>query len=135
MNGLVVLVTGGASGLGLACIKRFARQGARVIICDLPSSKGNEVVEQWSTISTLSDTDTHSIGKATVDTVKPQLTSTGQHGDLIKPKFFPADVTNEEQIQAMFEQIKQQYGKLDAVLNCAGIGIAVRTYNINKVRR
>ncbi len=48
MNGLVTLITGGAAGLGLACVKRFARQGARVIICDLPSSKGNEVVDKWS---------------------------------------------------------------------------------------
>jgi 3-hydroxyacyl-CoA dehydrogenase/3-hydroxy-2-methylbutyryl-CoA dehydrogenase len=48
MNGLVTLITGGAAGLGLGCVKRFARQGARVIICDLPSSKGNEVVDKWS---------------------------------------------------------------------------------------
>jgi 3-hydroxyacyl-CoA dehydrogenase/3-hydroxy-2-methylbutyryl-CoA dehydrogenase len=50
MNGLVTLITGGAAGLGLACAKRFARQGARVIICDLPSSKGNEIVDKWSTL-------------------------------------------------------------------------------------
>ena len=50
MNGLVTVITGGAAGLGLACAKRFARYGARVIICDLPSSKGNEIVENWSTI-------------------------------------------------------------------------------------
>lgn len=51
MNGLVTLITGGASGLGLACAKRFAKQGARVIICDLPNSKGKEVVEKWEIIS------------------------------------------------------------------------------------
>ncbi|CAF5219885.1 unnamed protein product, partial [Rotaria magnacalcarata] len=51
MNGLVALVTGGASGLGLACAKRFTQQGARVIICDLPTSKGKEVVEKWDSIS------------------------------------------------------------------------------------
>jgi NAD(P)-dependent dehydrogenase (short-subunit alcohol dehydrogenase family) len=50
MNGLVTLITGGAAGLGLACAKRFSRQGARVIISDLPSSKGNEIVENWSSI-------------------------------------------------------------------------------------
>jgi short-subunit dehydrogenase involved in D-alanine esterification of teichoic acids len=33
----------------------------------------------------------------------------------------------------MFNKIKQQYGRLDIVLNCAGIGVAFRTYNINKV--
>lgn len=51
MKGLVTLVTGGASGLGLACAKRFTQQGARVIICDLPTSKGNEVAQKWDTIS------------------------------------------------------------------------------------
>ncbi len=50
------------------------------------------------------------------------------------PYFFPADVTNEQQIQDMFNKVKQQYGRLDAVLNCAGIGVAFRTYNINKVQ-
>ena len=51
----------------------------------------------------------------------------------LKPSFFPVDVTNEEQIQQMFEQVKKQYGKLDVLINCAGIGIATRTYNMNKV--
>jgi NAD(P)-dependent dehydrogenase (short-subunit alcohol dehydrogenase family) len=50
------------------------------------------------------------------------------------PIFFPVDVTNEKQIQDMFNKVKQDYGRLDAVLNCAGIGVAFRTYNINKVR-
>jgi 3-hydroxyacyl-CoA dehydrogenase/3-hydroxy-2-methylbutyryl-CoA dehydrogenase len=55
MKGLVALVTGGASGLGLACAKRFALQGARVIICDLPSSKGKEIIQKWETISQTSN--------------------------------------------------------------------------------
>jgi 3-hydroxyacyl-CoA dehydrogenase/3-hydroxy-2-methylbutyryl-CoA dehydrogenase len=45
----------------------------------------------------------------------------------------PADITNEEQIKAMANKIKQQYGRLDVVLNCAGIGIARRTYNMTRV--
>lgn len=51
------------------------------------------------------------------------------------PVFLPADVTNEQQIQDMFSKVKDQYGRLDAVLNCAGIGVAFRTYNINKVKQ
>ena len=35
----VVLITGGAGGLGLATARRFAATGARTIIADLASSK------------------------------------------------------------------------------------------------
>lgn len=31
----VVLITGGASGIGAACVSRFARDGARVVVADL----------------------------------------------------------------------------------------------------
>ncbi|XP_054707690.1 3-hydroxyacyl-CoA dehydrogenase type-2-like [Uloborus diversus] len=43
IKGLVTLITGGASGFGLATVERFAKQGAKVIICDLKTSKGQEV--------------------------------------------------------------------------------------------
>jgi len=41
----VCLVTGGASGLGRATVERFAKQGAQVILCDLPTSDGKKVAE------------------------------------------------------------------------------------------
>jgi len=74
---------------------------------------------------------------ANKNVTKPPVSNTSsneQNSQLPTPLFFPADVTNEQQIQDMFNKIKQQYGRLDAVLNCAGIGVAFRTYNINKVR-
>lgn len=40
------LVTGGASGLGLAAARALAAQGARVVIADLPSSRGAEVAAE-----------------------------------------------------------------------------------------
>ena len=40
------LVTGGASGLGLATARALAAEGARVVIVDLPSSDGAAVAEQ-----------------------------------------------------------------------------------------
>jgi len=39
----VALVTGGASGLGRATVERFAKQGAKVVLCDLPTSDGKNV--------------------------------------------------------------------------------------------
>lgn len=36
-------MTGAASGLGRATAERFVQQGAKVILCDLPSSSGQDV--------------------------------------------------------------------------------------------
>lgn len=55
-SGATILVTGGASGLGEACVRRFAGQGARVVILDLNEQKGlalaAELGEQVVFIST-----------------------------------------------------------------------------------
>ena len=40
------VVTGGASGLGLATVRRLIEQGAQVVIADLPTSNGQEVAAQ-----------------------------------------------------------------------------------------
>jgi len=42
-QGVSALVTGGASGLGLACVQRLVAQGAHVVIADLPTSNGAEI--------------------------------------------------------------------------------------------
>ena len=43
ITGSVALVTGGASGLGLATARRLVKSGAKAVLVDLPSSKGDEV--------------------------------------------------------------------------------------------
>jgi NAD(P)-dependent dehydrogenase (short-subunit alcohol dehydrogenase family) len=42
----VALVTGASSGLGLATARRLAAEGAKVVILDLPSSRGGEVAAE-----------------------------------------------------------------------------------------
>ncbi|MBN9062308.1 MAG: 3-hydroxyacyl-CoA dehydrogenase [Rhizobiales bacterium 65-9] len=43
IQGISAVVTGGASGLGLASAEALVKRGAKVIIADLPTSKGGEV--------------------------------------------------------------------------------------------
>ncbi|XP_013401093.1 3-hydroxyacyl-CoA dehydrogenase type-2 [Lingula anatina] len=100
LKGMVALVTGGASGLGCGTVQRFIREGAKVVLVDLPSSDGNKIAE-----------------------------------DLGKPCVFaPADVTSESDVSAAVEMAKKEFGKLDVAVNCAGIGIAIKTYNKGKAR-
>lgn len=44
-SGKVALVTGGASGIGEACIMAFARDGARVVVVDLNRELGDKTVK------------------------------------------------------------------------------------------
>lgn len=46
VDGMTALVSGGASGLGLATVERLRAGGARTIILDLPSSAGAEIAAQ-----------------------------------------------------------------------------------------
>src|SRR5690349_5836314 len=55
-NGSVV-VTGGASGLGLATASRLVDRGARVTILDLPTSAGNERAQELGALATFSPAD------------------------------------------------------------------------------
>jgi NAD(P)-dependent dehydrogenase (short-subunit alcohol dehydrogenase family) len=95
MNGLTTLITGGASGLGLACIQRFLKQGiSHVHFCDLPTSKGEEIARSM---------------------------------DSSLVTYHPVDVTKDQEVEEMFKKIP----KLNCVVQCAGIGVAFRCYNIN----
>ncbi|MBF0662254.1 MULTISPECIES: 3-hydroxyacyl-CoA dehydrogenase [unclassified Rhodococcus (in: high G+C Gram-positive bacteria)] len=46
VNDSVAVVTGGASGLGLATVKALLADGAQVVIIDLPSSNGETVAKE-----------------------------------------------------------------------------------------
>lgn len=44
-DGKVVIVTGGGSGIGEAACHLYAREGAKVVVSDLNTERGNEVCE------------------------------------------------------------------------------------------
>ena len=48
--------------------------------------------------------------------------------------FAPMDVTSESDVTSALKATKEKFGRLDATINCAGIGVAIRSYNPNKDR-
>lgn len=94
---LVTLVTGGASGLGKATAERFAGKGARVVLCDLSTSKGGDVAAN--------------IGNNTL--------------------YVPADISLENDVKSLMATTKEKFGRLDVIVNCAGLSVSFETYNFN----
>ena len=91
----VALVTGGASGLGLATTHRLAAEGARVVVVDLPSSSGAQLAADNQALT-----------------------------------FVPCNVTMEEDVAAAVA-VATEIGRLSTVVNCAGIGTAIKTVGKN----
>ncbi len=85
LEGKVAVVTGGCSGIGLATVRRFAEEGAKVVIGDVDDARGKEVA--------------------------------GEVGGT----YVHADVTDKEQVDALFKAAKETYGSVDIAFNNAGI--------------
>ncbi len=92
----VAVVTGGASGMGLASVMRFLAEGAKVVIADYNALTGEAAVV---------DAD-----------------ATG-FGDSVS--FIRTDVAREEDVIAMLEHAVDHFGRLDVVFNNAGVGGAI----------
>ena len=85
LEGRVAVITGAGSGIGYATAKRFADEGAKVVVVDMNPETGNAVAKEVGGI------------------------------------FVAADVTNEEQVQAMYKTAFDTYGRIDIAFNNAGI--------------
>ncbi len=50
LAGRVCLVTGGAQGIGEACVRRFAREAAKVVIADIDDERGHALASELGAI-------------------------------------------------------------------------------------
>ena len=67
LAGAVALVTGGASGLGLATATELARAGAAVVIADLPSSNGEAAAKELGAVFAPTDVTDEAAVQAAVE--------------------------------------------------------------------
>lgn len=87
MKDKVVLVTGGAAGIGKATALRFAEEGAKVVICDVNEAVGQETAKQLG----------------------------------VEASFYKVNVTSRADVQAWIEAVVAEYGRIDVIVNNAGI--------------
>ena len=90
LKGKIALVTGAAGGIGSVTAKRFAEEGATLILSD--------------------------INKEGCEKVHKEIEKNGKKGGTV----IMTDVTKEDEIVAMFSQVKKEYGRLDILANIAG---------------
>jgi NAD(P)-dependent dehydrogenase (short-subunit alcohol dehydrogenase family) len=89
--GKIAVVTGAASGIGEATVKRFVQEGAKVVVADLQVAAGQAVAD--------------ALGDAA--------------------RFVACDVTDEDQVAAAVDLAVGTWGRLDVMVNNAGIVGAV----------
>lgn len=98
LRGKNCLITGASSGIGQAIAIRFAREGANVAI---NYRSGAEAAENTRKLT--------------------QTARTSSNGSGGKEIVVQADVSNEDQVKAMFAETLKAFGSLDVLVNNAGI--------------
>ena len=94
LEGKVAVITGGASGIGLACAKRYAEEGASIVISDLGTNR--------------------------LETAAQEI----RQGTNAKVAYVEADVCFEEQLESLMQAAVQEFGQIDTVLAAAGVASA-----------
>jgi len=88
----VILITGAAQGIGKAIALKFASLGANLVLNDISPQEEN------------------------LKKVAAEITNKG-----VKVKYFLADVSNLEEVEKMMKGIEKEFGRLDVLVNNAGI--------------
>ncbi len=92
MKGKAALITGSSQGIGKAIALKLASSGMNIALNDIPYQEEN------------------------LKKLKSEIEEIG-----VKAQYFLADVSNLTQCQEMTEEIKQEFGRLNALINNAGI--------------
>jgi 3(or 17)beta-hydroxysteroid dehydrogenase len=102
LPGKIVLITGGASGIGFATALRCADQGATVVVADIDLPKAQQAIEGHPALSAL------------------QL-----------------DVVNEASWERVVDDVLGRFGRLDVLVNSAGIAPMgdIETESLEQFRR
>jgi NAD(P)-dependent dehydrogenase (short-subunit alcohol dehydrogenase family) len=105
----VAVITGGASGIGLATARALYAKGAHIVLADI-NSEGLQKAEQ--------ELSQHS----------PQATT--------RILTVPTNVTDESQVQDLMRQTVETCRRIDLVVTCAGIGRGgpIDTYSSSEMR-
>jgi len=103
----VVFITGGAQGLGFATAQYLASKGAKIFIVDLDENKLKRA-------------------KQTLARKRSVLSGQGWQSNV---DWCFCDVSIPEQVEATINHCVTVYGKIDAVISCAGIAAYSCTYN------
>ena len=109
MDRKVVLVTGASRGIGAATIIKFAKEGYNVVINYIDSKK--------EAVLLLLDGDLEFNNELDATNLKALVEK--EYG--VKALLVEADVSNEAEVKKMINEIMNNFGRLDTVINSAGI--------------
>jgi NAD(P)-dependent dehydrogenase (short-subunit alcohol dehydrogenase family) len=109
-SGKTVVITGSGTGIGQAIAKKFAEAGANIVIM----GRRKEPLDQTAVI------------------LNEIIASAGSAG---KVAVFPGvDVADETGINTMFTSLKKQFGRVDVIVNNAGVSGPVKTFTNASVK-
>lgn len=98
----VVIVTGGAAGIGKATCLLLAKEGAKVAVTDILNEQGKTLVEDI-------------------------INNSGEAA------YWHLDVSQEAEVEKVFTEVRQKWGKIDVLVNNAGIsGVNKPTHEITE---
>lgn len=110
----VVIITGAARGIGKATAQMLAQEGASIAIVDMLAEEGKQTVKEirekgFETRSTDSDRE------------KDRNTTGSIYWKEAIAEYWKMNVTDEAQVKQVFNEIYDKFGRIDVLVNNAGI--------------